>query len=397
MISQKAKNLKPSPTIALASKAKQLKAGGHDVISLTVGEPDWQPYSKIEEAGIKAIKKGQGRYTPASGLSELRESIARVTKSDLDISYELNEVTVSAGGKFIIYSALQAVIDPEDEVIVPAPFWVSYPTIAELAGGIPVVAVCGKEDGFKLTAEKLDHVLTEKSKLLILNSPSNPTGCVYTLEELKSLAEVIRKHPRLLVLSDDIYNRLVFEGEVAPHILQAAPDLKDRVLVMNGVAKSFAMTGWRVGWALGPSEWIGAMNRLQSQSVTCAPEMAQRATIVALDECLEEIPKTVEVLKSRRDLFVSALREVNGIEVDVPEGAFYVWPKISSFFGMKFNNEKISSSRDFARLFLEDQMVASVPGIEFGLEGYMRFSYAISPERLKEAVSRLEAFVSKLT
>ncbi|MCB0384963.1 MAG: pyridoxal phosphate-dependent aminotransferase, partial [Bdellovibrionales bacterium] len=271
MLADRVASLKPSPTLALAAKAKELKKQGHDVYSLTVGEPDWDTFEQIKAAGIEAIKSGQTKYAPANGLPELREAICEQTILDLGHHYDADQVTVSAGAKFVLYSALQSLINPGDEVIIPSPYWVSYPTMVELAGGLPVIAACGPETGFKLTANALERTITPKTKMIILNSPSNPTGSVYSMEEWKQIGDVLKKHKQVIVLSDDIYNRLVFDSsDVAPHILQATPDLADRTVVINGVSKTYSMTGWRLGWAVGPKDVIKAMTNLQSQSVSCA-------------------------------------------------------------------------------------------------------------------------------
>ncbi len=396
MISKRAQNLKPSPTLALAAKAKELAAQGHDVISLSVGEPDWDTLECAKRAGIDAIVKGQSKYTPASGMPALRKAIAEQTSRDLGLEYSLNDVTVSSGGKFVLFSAIQATIDPGDEVIIPAPYWVSYPVMVELAGGRPVFAVCKDKENFKLTPELLRRHLTAKTKMLILNSPSNPTGLMYSRDELEKLAKVLREFPNVLVLSDDIYNRLVFDTPVAPHILQAAPDLRPRTLVMNGASKSFAMTGWRVGWALGPTEWIKAMTNYQSQSVSQAPTVSQWATLTAINEGASELKTALQELKTRRDLGLSELEKIPGLTVNKPDGAFYFWPNISKFLGRKYKGQDVKTSSDFSTLLLDHKKVAVVPGVEFGLEGYVRMSYALKEPRMKEAFARLKDFVAEL-
>ena len=397
MISKRVQNLKPSPTLALAAKAKELATQGHDVISLSVGEPDWDTLECAKRAGIDAIVKGQSKYTPASGMPELRKSIAEQTSRDLGLEYSPNDVTVSSGGKFILFAAIQATIDPGDEVIIPAPYWVSYPVMVELAGGRPVIAVCNDHENFKLTSEILRRHLTAKTKMLILNSPSNPTGLMYSREELDRLAKVLREFPNVLILSDDIYNRLVFDTTVAPHILQSAPDLRPRTLVMNGASKTFAMTGWRVGWALGPTEWIKAMTNYQSQSVSQAPTIAQWATLTAINEGASELKTALQELKTRRDLGLSELAKIPGLTVNKPDGAFYFWPNISTFLNRKYKGLDVKTSSEFSALLLEHKKVAVVPGVEFGLEGYVRMSYALKGSRMKEAFLRLSEFVNELT
>lgn len=397
MISNRAKKLKPSPTLALAAKAKELASQGHDVISLSVGEPDWDTLECAKKAGIEAIQQGFSKYTPANGIPELRKAIAAQTSKDLGINYGADDVTVTTGGKFTIFSALQMVIDAGDEVIIPAPYWVSYPVMVELAGGTAVIASCSEAENFKLTPQILQKHITAKTKMLILNSPSNPTGLMYTKEELAGLAQVLRDHPKVLILSDDIYNRLVFSGELAPHILHVAPELKSRTLVMNGASKTYSMTGWRVGWALGPAEWIKAMNNYQSQSVSQAASMAQKATLAAIEKGESELKSLLNELKTRRDRGVQLLKSINGIKLVVPDGAFYIWPDIRAFLGKSFKGKKLTNSSEFSAALLEDKNVAVVPGVEFGLEGYVRLSFALKEARMVEAIDRINKFVQSLT
>lgn len=396
-LADRVSSLKPSPTLALAAKAKELAAQGHKVIALSVGEPDWDSFEVAKKAGIEAIQNGFSKYVPSNGIPELRKAIAIQTKKETGVEYSPDDVTVSTGGKFVIFSALQSLLNKGDEVIIPAPYWVSYPTMVELAEGTPVIVSCPAKCNFKLTRELLAKAITPKTRLLILNSPSNPTGVSYTKAELKELADVLRDHPQVLVMSDDIYNRLVFEGGVAPHLLHVAPELKDRILIVNGAAKTFSMTGWRVGWALGPQAWIKAMTNYQSQSVSCAASMAQKATLAAIEQGEPELQKAIKQLKIRRDFVCGLLDKVPGVKNGCPDGAFYVWPDISSFFGKSYNGKKITGSGEFAQALLEDQKVVCVPGNEFGLDGYLRISYVISDSAMTEAVDRLKAFIAKLT
>ncbi|MCH2532827.1 MAG: pyridoxal phosphate-dependent aminotransferase [Bdellovibrionales bacterium] len=397
MLSEKAKSLKPSPTLQLAAKAKELKAEGHDVISLSVGEPDWDTFESIKKAGVQALEKGQTKYTPSNGIPELRQAIADQFKKDVGLDYAPDQVTVSSGAKFIIFSALQMICDPGNEVVIAAPYWVSYPTMVELAGGMPRVVICDKTSNFKLTPELLKESISKKTKCVILNSPSNPVGNMYSLEELKALGEVLKEHPNIVVLSDDIYNRLVFnEKGLAPNLLEACPELKDRTIVVNGPSKTYSMTGWRLGWALGPKEIISAMTKYQSQSVSCAAGFTQVAVAHAIKNSDEELKQALVKLKQRRDFVYNKLSEVEGIEVNAPEGAFYIWPDVRSFFGKSYEGNKIKSSKDFSAFLLEDQMVVAVPGIEFGLDGYLRISYALSEDRMSQAIDRIKAFIAKL-
>jgi aspartate aminotransferase len=396
-LSARAKSLKPSPTLSLASKAKELKAQGHSVISLSVGEPDWDSVKVAKEAGIKAIQDGFTKYTPASGTPELRQAIAEQTSKDLGVDYSTTEVTVSSGGKFVIFSALQTLLDPGDEVIIPAPYWVSYPEQVSLTGATPKIVVCGKETNFKMSAEKLESSITPKTKLIIFNSPSNPTGVMYSDSELKDIAAVLKKHTHVYFLSDDIYNRLIFEGEVAPHILHHAPELKDRVLVINGASKTYSMTGWRCGWALGNQQWIKAMTDYQSQSTSGACSITDKATYAAVTQGGPELKEILKELKRRRDFVVKSFNDIPGFDVREPDGAFYIWPNIEAHFGKSFNGAKIQTSSDFSKALLDSQKVVAVPGEAFGLDGYLRISYALKDSSMQEAADRIRTFVGQLT
>ncbi len=385
LLSKRVQALKPSPTLALAAQAKALKDTGVDVISLSVGEPDWDTFEEIKEAGIQAIREGQTKYTPANGLPQLRQAVAKEFFSDFGVEYGAHEVTVASGAKFVIFSALQALIDPGDEVIIPAPYWVSYPTMVELAGGRSVIIPCGMEQGFKLSPRDLESHIGPKTKMVILNSPSNPTGGMYSEEELKALAVTLKKHPHVVVLSDDIYNRLVFNTRgLAPHILEVAPELKERCVSVNGVSKTYSMTGWRIGWALGPSPVIEAMNNYQSQSTSCAAAFSQVASVAALAQSQGSLQKALEQLKQRRDFAVNELEKVSELKVFPPDGAFYLWVALPG-----------GDSKKFAQELLQSESVALVPGVEFGLEGFVRISYALQSERMKEAVRRIQRFVDK--
>jgi aspartate aminotransferase len=381
----------------LAARAGELKAAGHNVISLSIGEPDWDTYDNIKEVAIGSIRLGQTKYTPPAGIPELRRAVAEQASRDLGVAYEAANVTVSAGAKFVLFAALQALIDPGDEVILAAPFWASYTTMVELADGQPHIVVCDESVDFKLTPQLLRQAITPKTKALLLNSPSNPTGKVYSRSELKALAEVLREHPKVAIISDDIYNRLCFEEKVAPHLLQAAPDLRDRTIVLNGASKSYAMTGWRLGWALGPKEIISAMANYQSQSVSCANATAQHAAVEAVKNSDAQVAKTVETLRQRRDFLIGELNKIAGLRVASPEGAFYLWVNVASYLGKSFKGKPMKSSGDLAEALLNDKMVAVVPGVEFGLEGYFRLSYALENPKGKEAVDRMKAFFESLT
>lgn len=396
-LAQRAQLLKPSPILMLAARAGELKAAGNNVISLSIGEPDWDTYDNIKEAAIESIRAGKTKYTPPSGIPELRKAIAQQALEDLGIQYDISQVTVSSGAKYVLFAAIQAIAGPGDEFLLVAPFWASYSTMVELADAQPRIIVCDHTVDFKLTPDLLRKAITPKTKAILLNSPSNPTGKVYTREELKALAAVFKEYPNIAIISDDIYNRLSFESKIAPHILHVAPELKDRVIILNGASKSYAMTGWRLGWALGPKEVITAMSNYQSQSVSCANATAQYAALDAIKNSEPDVAKTVATLKDRRDFLAAELEKVPGVKVAMPEGAFYLWIDISAHIGKKFKGEVMHTSGDLANAFLNDQMVAVVPGVEFGLEGYFRLSYALEKTRGKEAIERMKTFFASLT
>jgi aspartate aminotransferase len=397
-LSRRAVSLKPSPTLEIAAKAKALKAQGQDVISLSVGEPDWDTYQDIKRAGIEALEKGQTKYAPANGLPELRQAIAETAAAETGLNFSPEQVTVSTGAKFVLFSALQMLLDPGDEVLIPAPYWVSYPTMVELAGGEAVVVPTREEGGFHLHPGDLDKCVSEKAKVLILNSPNNPCGEVLSKEELKGLADFLERHPQIVVLSDDIYNRLVFSGEkIAPHLLQVAPHLKERVVMINGISKSFSMTGWRLGWAVGEVSLIKAMSNYQSQSVSCASPFTQVAATYALKNCFGEVAHSNEILIRRRDLFVEALNEIPSLSVSAPGGAFYLWVNVKAWMGKSFQGKTIHNSRELALVLLESQKLATVPGVESGVEGYLRLSFALDEASIKKACQRFKEFAAQLT
>lgn len=396
MLADRIRQVKPSATLALAAKAKALADEGKDVVSLTVGEPDWDTFEAAKLAGIEAIKSGKTKYMPSEGILELRNLIASQALSETGQTYNTNQITVTAGAKFVIFSALQALINPGDEVIIPAPYWVSYPDMVQLAEGISKTVECGPESHFKLDAKTLKKYLSQNTKAIILNSPSNPTGEVYTLKELQDIAQLLMEFPQTFVISDDIYNRLYFGGEIAPHILKVEPRLKERTLIVNGVSKSYSMTGWRLGWALGPKWWIDGMNIYQSQTVSCAASISQYASVEALKNGVKDIATAVTTLKKRRDCFAELLKTVPNLNFSIPEGAFYFWLDIKSYLGKSWKGQKINGSMEFVKILLENYLVATVDGASFGLEGYLRASYATKDEKLKTAVERLKTFVSEI-
>jgi aspartate aminotransferase len=399
MLSQRAQTLKSSPTLALVSKAKELAAKGHDVISLTVGEPDWPTYPAAVKAGIDAIQTGFTKYTAAQGTIELRKAISDRIKADLNFDYNpQNEIAVTSGAKFSIFSALQVLCDIGDEVIIHSPYWVSYPTMAELAGAVPRIIHCDESVNFKLTATHLEKNINSKTKVFLFCSPSNPTGFVYTQDELKSLAAVLNKFPRVCIITDDMYNRLMFnEVKIAPHILQVAPELKNRTVVINGASKAYSMTGWRIGWAMGPEKIIKAIGDYASQSTGAACSISQKATEAALKTSELDIVKTNDMLKIRLESALNKFKEIEQFRVYKPNGAFYLWINIENVLGQKYNDRRVSTSAIFSEILLADYFVATVPGEEFGHGGYLRLSFAIDVDRFNTAVDRLKSFVKKLS
>lgn len=399
MLSARAKNLKSSPTLALVAKAKELTAKGHDVISLTVGEPDWPTYAVAAEAGIKAINEGFTKYTAAQGTIELRKAIQQRIKTDLELEYNpTNEITVTSGAKFAIFAALQVLCDPQDEVIIPTPYWVSYPAMAELAGATPKLIFCDESVNFKMTAQMLEKNISEKTKVFLFCSPSNPTGFAYDEAELKKIGEILKKYPRVCIIADDMYNRLMFnDRKVAPHILHSSPELRERTILINGGSKAFSMTGWRIGWALGPSNIIKAMGDFASQAMGSPSSISQAAAEKALLNSEQEIFNTNEMLKSRLDAAMKKIKEISVFKTLRPDGAFYLWADIRNALGKKYKESIVSTSAEFCRILLEDFFVSTVPGEEFGHDGYMRLSFAIETPRMNEAFDRMKQFISQMS
>ena len=390
--------IKPSPTIAITSKAREMKAAGSDVIGLAAGEPDFDTPQNIKDAAIKAIHAGHTKYTAVEGIPELRAAIAAKFKRENKIDYKPSQTFVSPGGKTILFNALMATINPGDEVIVPAPYWVSYPDIVMLGGGKPVIVECTLENGFRLTAEQLEKAITPKTKWLIFNQPSNPTGACYTREQLKALTDVLMKHPHVWVLTDDMYEHLVYGGFKFTTILEVEPGLYERTLTMNGVSKAYAMTGWRIGYCAGPEDLIKAMAKLQSQSATNATSISQWAAVEALNGTQDFIPGFQKIFEDRRDLVVSMLNQATGIECPKPEGAFYVYPSIRKLIGKKTQAGKvIDTDEAFAGELLAATGVAVVHGAAFGLSPFFRISYATSNKALEEACKRIQTFCNSLS
>ncbi|MEO0961200.1 MAG: pyridoxal phosphate-dependent aminotransferase [Pseudomonadota bacterium] len=397
-LSKSLARVQPSATIAVTQKARDLKAQGRDVIGLGAGEPDFDTPDNVKAAAIEAINRGETKYTAVDGIPELKEAIAAKFKRENGLDYSADECFVAPGGKPIIYNAMMATLNPGDEVVIPTPYWVSYPDIVLLAGGEPKFAQTTIETSFKLTPEALEAAITPKTKWLIFNSPSNPSGAAYSRDELKKLTDVLMKHPHVWVLTDDMYEHLVYDDFEFVTPVQVEPGLRDRTLTMNGVSKAYAMTGWRIGYCAGPKELIGAMRKLQSQSTSNPTSISQWAAVEALNGTQDFIPKNAAVFKGRRDLVVSMLNQATGIECPTPEGAFYVYPSCRGLIGKKTEDGKvIDSDEAFATALLEQEGVAVVHGEAFGLSPFFRISYATSTEALEDACARIQRFCASLT
>ena len=388
IVSNSLKRIKPSPTIAVTQKARELKAAGKDVIGLGAGEPDFDTPENIKQAAIDAINRGDTKYTAVDGTPELKKAIVNKFKRENNLEYSTNEITVGTGGKQVIYNALMATLNKGDEVIIPAPYWVSYPDMVLLAGGNPKIVKCNENDGFKLTPKNLKKAITKKTKWLILNSPSNPTGASYSREEIEALSEVLIKNKNVHILSDDIYEHITYDNFNFFTIAQVSK-LKNRTLTMNGVSKSYAMTGWRIGYAAGPKEIIKAISKIQSQSTSNPSSVSQAAAVEALNGNQDFIQKRSEAFKERRDFVVSSLNNIKGLSCLKPNGAFYVFPSCKKLLGKK---TKLKTDSDFVEKLLEKANVAVVQGSAFGLDGYFRISYATSMEKLKIAMERIKSF-----
>ncbi len=390
--------VKPSPTIAVTTKAQELKAAGRDVIGLGAGEPDFDTPDNIKAAGIAAITAGKTKYTAVDGIPELKKAICAKFARDNDLVYTPDQVTVGSGGKQVIYNAFMATLNAGDEVIIPAPYWVSYPDMVLLAGGEPVFVEGALEAGFKITADQLEAAITLRTKWFLFNSPSNPTGAGYSWDELKALTDVLLRHPHVWVLTDDMYEHLAYDDFKFCTPAQVEPQLYDRTLTMNGVSKAYAMTGWRIGYAAGPKALIGAIRKVQSQSTSNPCTISQWAAVEALNGPQDFIAPNNEMFMRRRDLVVSMLNAAEGIVCPTPEGAFYVYPSIAGCIGKTTaNGVHITDDEAFATALLEDVGVAVVFGAAFGLSPNFRVSYATSDEALKEACTRIQSFCAGLS
>ena len=392
-ISHSLKKIKPSPTMVITAKARELRAAGEKIISLSAGEPDFDTPEHVKDAAIKAINMGYTKYTNVEGIPELKQAIVNKFKNDNEIDYNIDQVIVGVGGKQILFNALFASLNSGDEVIIPTPYWVSYPDMTILAGGIPKFLNCNEENDFKINPLELDKIISEKTKWIILNSPSNPSGSCYTKQELTNIADVLRQHKDVNVITDDIYEYIVYDDFKFFTLAQIAPDLKDRILTVNGVSKSYCMTGWRIGYAAGPKDIIKAIGKIQSQSTSNPSSVSQAAAVEALNGSQDFIKERSNAFKERRDFVVKSLNNIKGINCLTPNGAFYVFPSCKGLLNKK---TKLKTDSEFVQKLLEKENVAVVQGSAFGLEGYFRISYATSMENLKKAMNRIKSFCESL-
>ncbi|MEO1240811.1 MAG: pyridoxal phosphate-dependent aminotransferase [Pseudomonadota bacterium] len=396
--SQSLSRIQPSPTLAVTQKARELKAAGRDIISLGAGEPDFDTPDFVKEAAIKAIRDGKTKYTAVDGIPELKEAVAAKFKRDNNLDYGLDQISIAPGGKAILYNALVATVNPGDEVIIPAPYWVSYPDMALLAGGKPIIIETDPARGFKLSPEALEEAITPKTKWLIFNSPSNPTGAAYTHDEIKALTDILKKHSHVMLMADDMYEHIVYDDFKFATPAQVEPALYDRILTVNGASKAYAMTGWRIGFAGGPAPLIKAMSKVMSQSTSNPCSISQWASVAALNGDQSFLKERNDAFKERRDLVVSMLNQASGVACATPEGAFYVYPSCAGVIGKKAPSGKvIETDEDFAAELLEAEGVAVVFGAAFGLAPYFRVSYAAAIDQLEDACQRIQRFCASLS
>ena len=396
-LSHSIKRIKPSATMAVTQKARELKAAGKDIIGLGAGEPDFDTPENIKKAAIQAINDGDTKYTPVDGTPALKKAIKAKFKRENNLDYELDEISVGTGGKQIIFNAFAVSLNESDEVIIPAPYWVTYPDVVNYFNGKPIFVQCGEESGFKITPQQLENTINQSTKWFILNSPSNPTGSCYTKNELLELANILKKYPHVNIMTDDLYEHLIYDDNEFHTFASIAPELKERILTLNGVSKAYAMTGWRIGYAGGNASLIKAMGKLQSQSTSNPTSISQAAAVEALNGDNSFIAERAKVFKGRRDFLINEFTSMNGITCRVPEGAFYVFPSCKGVIGkVDESNNKITNDEEFTTSLLEHAGVAVVQGSAFGLEGYFRISYATSDENLKNACVRMRDFLNKL-
>ncbi|VVE17995.1 aspartate aminotransferase [Pandoraea iniqua] len=396
-ISDSLSRIKPSATIAISDKARDLAAQGRNVIALSAGQPDFDTPDNIKQAAYDAIRRGETKYTAVLGITELREAIVAKFNRENNLDYKVSQTIVSSGGKQVIANALMATVNPGDEVIIPAPYWVSYPELVSLCGGTPVFVAASLESNFKLRPEDLEKAITPRTKWLLFNSPSNPSGAAYTEDELKALMEVVKRHPHVWVLTDDIYEHLVYDGFKYTTPAQVAPELYERTLTMNGVSKAYAMTGWRIGYAAGPIALIKAMEKIQGQTTSGASSVSQWAAVEALNGPQDYIHHSREVFQARRNMVVSMLNDAEGLDCPTPDGAFYVFPSLARLVGKRTESGKrIENDEDFVSELLQSEGVALVHGTAFGLGPSFRLSYADDTERLRDACTRVQRFCASL-
>ncbi|TWB16856.1 aspartate aminotransferase [Nitrospirillum amazonense] len=397
IVAERLARIKPSQTIAVTAKARALKAAGRDIIGLGAGEPDFDTPDNIKQAAIRAIQQGQTKYTDVDGTPELKRAVCLKFKRENELEYKPEQVSVGTGGKQVIFNAMMATLSPGDEVIIPAPYWVSYPDIVLMAEGTPVFVECGAESGFKMRADQLERAITPRTKWVMLNSPSNPSGAAYTYEEMKALTDVLVRHPHVWVFTDDMYEHLVYDGFTFVTPAQVEPALYDRTLTVNGVSKAYAMTGWRIGYGAGPTQLIKAMANVQSQSTSNPSSISQAAAVEALVGPQDFIKERAEVFRQRRDLVVSMLNQATGIHCPRPEGAFYVYPSCAGTLGKTTPaGAVLKTDEDFVTYLLESEGVAVVQGSAFGLAPHFRISYATSTEALEEACRRIQRATAAL-
>jgi aspartate aminotransferase len=396
ILSSRARSLKPSPTLAINAKAKSMQAQGIKVVSFGAGEPDFDTPENIKRAAVKAIQEGFTKYTAVGGIDELKDAVIQKFKRDNQLTYKRSEVLVSCGGKHSFYNLAQALFDQGDEVIIPVPYWVSYPPMVSLAGAAPVIIGAREEDNFKITPEGLKRAITPKTKALVLNSPSNPTGSAYTEKDLERIAEIAISS-NFFVISDEIYEKIVYDGFEFRSIASLGEEIRKRTIIVHGVAKTYAMTGWRIGYTAGSEEIISAMNNIQSQSTSNPNSIAQKASVEALIGPQDEVGKMVSAFAQRRNYIVDRLNEIEGVSCYKPIGAFYVFPNFSHYFGRTYQGKKINNSTDLADFFLDVAKVAVVPGVEFGADPFERLSYATSMEDIREGIDRIEEALKRLS
>lgn len=394
-LSKKAGNISPSITLSITAKANELKKQGVDVVSFGAGEPDFNTSDNIINAAIKAMKDGKTKYTPAGGILELKETICKKFKKDNDLNYKPNQITISTGAKQCLANAFMAILNPGDEVLIPIPYWVSYPELVKLADGVPVFVETKKENNYKYTVEDLEKAVNDKTKAILINSPNNPTGTIYNKDELLKIADFAKKHD-LLIISDEIYEKLIYDGEKHVSIASLNEDAYNRTLVINGVSKTYAMTGWRLGYIAASEEITKVMTSIQSHMTSNVNTIAQYAAIEALNGPVEDLNTMVAEFERRRNFMIDKLSKINGVSIIKPSGAFYIMVNISDYFNIEFNGQKIKNSLDFAKVLLDEEKVAVIPGAGFGLDDYIRLSYATSMDVIEKGIDRISTFLDKI-